>query len=169
MHVAARENQAGIAQLLLDTLENPEFMHRMYPEDQELMLQKRIRYIVDLYLNTPDKAVSLVNKFGTTPSVELLLRVFNGLSVSVFCRALKHLFTLPVSLAALKSSTCCARILISIRPVRTRTGRSLVMYVLLHCNFSSLICCSLSKNSIPQRHIYMLFLCLCGILAFALR
>lgn len=58
MHVAAKENQAGIAQLLLDTLENPEFMRLMYPDDQEVMLQKRIRYIVDLYLNTPDKAVS---------------------------------------------------------------------------------------------------------------
>lgn len=60
MHVAAKENQAGIAQLLLDTLENPEFMRLMYPDDQEVMLQKRIRYIVDLYLNTPDKAVSSV-------------------------------------------------------------------------------------------------------------
>lgn len=58
MHVAAKENQAGIAQLLLDTLEDPEFMHRMYPDDQEGMLQKRIHYIVDLYLNTPDKAVN---------------------------------------------------------------------------------------------------------------
>ncbi|CAM9212289.1 unnamed protein product [Lampetra planeri] len=29
MHVAAKENQAGIAQLLLDTLENPEFMRLM--------------------------------------------------------------------------------------------------------------------------------------------
>lgn len=58
MHVAAKENQAGVAQLLLDTLENPDFMRLMYPDDQEVMLQKRIRYIVDLYLNTPDKAVS---------------------------------------------------------------------------------------------------------------
>jgi len=58
MHVAAKENQAGIAQMLLDILENPEFMRLMYPDDQEAMLQKRIRYIVDLYLNTPDKAVS---------------------------------------------------------------------------------------------------------------
>lgn len=33
-------------------------MRLMYPHDQELMLQQRIRYIVDLYLNTPDKAVS---------------------------------------------------------------------------------------------------------------
>lgn len=58
MHVAAKENQAGIVQILLDTLENPDFMRLMYPDDQESMLQKRIRYIVDLYLNTPDKAVS---------------------------------------------------------------------------------------------------------------
>lgn len=60
MHVAAKENQAGIAQLLLDTLENPDFMRLMYPDDQESMLQKRIRYIVDLYLNTPDKAVNVL-------------------------------------------------------------------------------------------------------------
>lgn len=58
MHVAAKENQAGIAQLLLETLENPAFMRLMYPDDQEDMLRKRICYIVDLYLNTPDKAVS---------------------------------------------------------------------------------------------------------------
>ncbi|KAI1901071.1 hypothetical protein AGOR_G00056360 [Albula goreensis] len=56
MHVAAKENQPSIAQLLLDTLENSEFMRLMYPDDQETMLRKRIRYIVDLYLNTPDKA-----------------------------------------------------------------------------------------------------------------
>lgn len=60
MHVAAKENQAGIAQLLLDTLENPDFMRLMYPDDQEHMLQKRIHYIVDLYLNTPDKAVNVL-------------------------------------------------------------------------------------------------------------
>lgn len=60
MHVAAKENQAGIAQLLLDTLENPDFMRLMYPDDQEDMLQKRIHYIVDLYLNTPDKAVNVL-------------------------------------------------------------------------------------------------------------
>ena len=58
MHVAAKENQAGMAQLLLDTLEDPKFMRLMYPDDQEHMLQRRIRYIVDLYLNTPDKGVS---------------------------------------------------------------------------------------------------------------
>ncbi|KAG7489696.1 hypothetical protein JOB18_018143 [Solea senegalensis] len=77
MHVAAKENQAGIAQLLLDTLENPEFMRLMYPDDQEDMLQKRIRYIVDLYLNTPDKAgfetpLHFACKFGCPDVVNVL-------------------------------------------------------------------------------------------------
>ncbi|KAK2837650.1 hypothetical protein Q5P01_014862 [Channa striata] len=77
MHVAAKENQAGIAQLLLDTLENPEFMRLMYPDDQEVMLQKRIRYIVDLYLNTPDKAgfetpLHFACKFGCPEVVNVL-------------------------------------------------------------------------------------------------
>lgn len=57
MHVAAKENQPAICQLLLDTLENPEFMRLMYPDDNDVMLKKRIQYIVDLYLNTPDKMV----------------------------------------------------------------------------------------------------------------
>ncbi|KAM9393133.1 ankyrin repeat and LEM domain-containing protein 2 [Pholidichthys leucotaenia] len=77
MHVAAKENQAGITQLLLDTLENPEFMRLMYPDDQEEMLQKRIRYIVDLYLNTPDKAgfetpLHFACKFGCPDVVNVL-------------------------------------------------------------------------------------------------
>ncbi|XP_055368134.1 ankyrin repeat and LEM domain-containing protein 2 [Betta splendens] len=77
MHVAAKENQAGVAQLLLDTLENPKFMRLMYPDDQEIMLQKRIRYIVDLYLNTPDKAgyetpLHFACKFGCPEVVNVL-------------------------------------------------------------------------------------------------
>lgn len=77
MHVAAKENQAGIVQLLLDTLENPEFMRLMYPDDQEDMLQKRICYIVDLYLNTPDKAgfetpLHFACKFGCPDVVNVL-------------------------------------------------------------------------------------------------
>ncbi|KAM9857736.1 ankyrin repeat and LEM domain-containing protein 2 [Aulostomus maculatus] len=77
MHVAAKENQAGITQLLLDILENPEFMRLMYPDDQEVMLQKRIHYIVDLYLNTPDKAgfetpLHFACKFGCPEVVNVL-------------------------------------------------------------------------------------------------
>lgn len=64
MHVAAKENQPAVCQLLLDTLENPEFMRLMYPDDDNTMLRNRIRYIVDLYLNTPDKMV----RFGMCDS-----------------------------------------------------------------------------------------------------
>lgn len=59
MHVAAKENQPAICQQLLETLENPDFMRLMYPDDDDTMLRNRIRYIVDLYLNTPDKMVRL--------------------------------------------------------------------------------------------------------------
>ena len=96
MHVAAKENQAGVAQLLLDTLENPEFMRLMYPDDKEDMLQRRIRYIMDLYLNTPDKAVSQ----STNTKMFLFLffcmsvpHIVSSLSVSVF-----HSIPLPPSI-----------------------------------------------------------------------
>ncbi|GCC28725.1 hypothetical protein chiPu_0007159 [Chiloscyllium punctatum] len=77
MHVVAKENQPQICQLLLDTLENPEFMLLMYPDDNEVMLQKRIKYIVDLYLNTPDKMgfdtpLHFACKFGHAEVVNVL-------------------------------------------------------------------------------------------------
>ncbi|XP_077099948.1 ankyrin repeat and LEM domain-containing protein 2 [Siphateles boraxobius] len=77
LHVAAKENQAGIARLVLETLEDPEFMRLMYPHDQELTLWQRIRYIVDLYLNTPDKAsnetpLHFACKFGCAEVVDVL-------------------------------------------------------------------------------------------------
>uniref|UniRef100_A0A250Y6B6 Ankyrin repeat and LEM domain-containing protein 2 n=1 Tax=Castor canadensis TaxID=51338 RepID=A0A250Y6B6_CASCN len=77
MHVAAKENQASMCQLTLETLENPEFMRLMYPDDDIDMLQKRIRYIVDLYLNTPDKVgydtpLHFACKFGNVDVVNVL-------------------------------------------------------------------------------------------------
>uniref|UniRef100_A0ABI8A2N3 LEM domain-containing protein n=1 Tax=Felis catus TaxID=9685 RepID=A0ABI8A2N3_FELCA len=73
MHVAAKENQASICQLTLETLENPEFMRLMYPDDDQNMLQQRIYYIVDLYLNTPDKVV--ICERSKNKSVELKERI----------------------------------------------------------------------------------------------
>uniref|UniRef100_A0A2I2YSH9 Ankyrin repeat and LEM domain-containing protein 2 n=1 Tax=Gorilla gorilla gorilla TaxID=9595 RepID=A0A2I2YSH9_GORGO len=77
MHVAAKENQASICQLTLDVLENPDFMRLMYPDDDEAMLQKRVRYVVDLYLNTPDKMgydtpLHFACKFGNADVVNVL-------------------------------------------------------------------------------------------------
>ncbi|XP_043087693.1 ankyrin repeat and LEM domain-containing protein 2 isoform X2 [Puntigrus tetrazona] len=77
LHVASKENQAGIARLLLETLEDPDFMRLMYPNDSELMLRQRMRYIVDLYLNTPDRAgnetpLHFACKFGCAEVVDVL-------------------------------------------------------------------------------------------------
>lgn len=77
MHVAAKENQPQICQFLLETLESREFMLLMYPDDDEVMLQKRIKYIVDLYLNTPDKRgfdtpLHFACKFGHAEVVNIL-------------------------------------------------------------------------------------------------
>ncbi|XP_029546106.1 ankyrin repeat and LEM domain-containing protein 2-like [Salmo trutta] len=72
LHVAATENQSGMVQLLLDTLESPDFMRLKYPDDQEAMLHQRIRY-----LNTPDKAsnetpLHFACKFGCPDVVNML-------------------------------------------------------------------------------------------------
>ncbi|KAK7806438.1 hypothetical protein U0070_017975 [Myodes glareolus] len=77
MHVAAKENQASVCQMTLETLENPEFMRLMYPDDNIDMLQERILYIVDLYLNTPDKVgfdtpLHFACKFGNVDVVNVL-------------------------------------------------------------------------------------------------
>lgn len=77
MHVAAKENQASICQITLETLQDPEFMQLMYPDDDVDMLQERIRYLVDLYLNTPDKAgydtpLHFACKFGHVDVVNVL-------------------------------------------------------------------------------------------------
>ncbi|KAB0400564.1 hypothetical protein E2I00_011872 [Balaenoptera physalus] len=77
MHVAARENQAALCQLTLATLENPGFMRLMYPDDEPHMLEQRICYVVDLYLNTPDRAgydtpLHFACKFGNADVVNVL-------------------------------------------------------------------------------------------------
>ncbi|XP_045390041.1 ankyrin repeat and LEM domain-containing protein 2 isoform X1 [Lemur catta] len=77
MHVAAKENQASICQLTVATLENPDFMRLMYPDDDAAMLQQRMCYLVDLYLNTPDKMgydtpLHFACKFGNADVVSVL-------------------------------------------------------------------------------------------------
>ncbi|XP_063068842.1 ankyrin repeat and LEM domain-containing protein 2 [Engraulis encrasicolus] len=77
LHVAAKENRPQMVQRVLETLENPEFMRLMYPEDQESMLWDRMHYIVDLYLNMPDKQnnetpLHFACKFGCPEVVNVL-------------------------------------------------------------------------------------------------
>ncbi|XP_062870056.1 ankyrin repeat and LEM domain-containing protein 2 [Trichomycterus rosablanca] len=77
LHIAAKENQAGMAALILETLQSLEFMRLMYPDDQEDILLSRMSYIVDLYLNTPDKLnnetpLHFACKFGCPEVVDVL-------------------------------------------------------------------------------------------------
>lgn len=58
MHVAALAGQAGIIRLLIKTIKNVHFIRRLYVNDTEEQTQKRIRFILDMYLNTPDKMVN---------------------------------------------------------------------------------------------------------------
>ena len=58
VHACAFHNQAEAAKLILDTIENPEFMKLMYPDDSEESRWSRINVLSDMYLNTPDKGVS---------------------------------------------------------------------------------------------------------------
>ncbi|KAJ8384932.1 hypothetical protein AAFF_G00197400 [Aldrovandia affinis] len=77
LHVAAKENRPEMARLVLETLQDPQFMRLMYPDDQESMLWERIRYLTDLYLNTPDKGscetpLHFACKFGCSEVVNVL-------------------------------------------------------------------------------------------------
>ncbi|XP_059850623.1 ankyrin repeat and LEM domain-containing protein 2 isoform X1 [Hypanus sabinus] len=105
MHVAAKENQPQICQLLLETLESPEFMLLMYPDDDEVMLQKRIKYIVDLYLNTPDKRgfdtpLHFACKFGHAEVVNVLC------SHPEICKASKNAYGFtPVEVICERNNT----------------------------------------------------------------
>lgn len=98
MHVAAKENQASICQLTLETLEDPAFMQLMYPDDAPDMLHKRICYILDLYLNTPDKVVSVPSSLSveaTTRLVSWCWRVSGSLHCVCACGGSRrrHTFT----------------------------------------------------------------------------
>ncbi|XP_033632059.1 ankyrin repeat and LEM domain-containing protein 2-like [Asterias rubens] len=78
MHIVAKENLAGMCGLILDTLENPEFILLMYPDDPVETLNNRREYLVDLYLNSPDKGVGetplhFASKFGNVEVTELLV------------------------------------------------------------------------------------------------
>ena len=56
MHVAARFNHAKICQLIIETLESDEFwQHFLQLKEQSPTSFKRKQFLVDMYLNTPDK------------------------------------------------------------------------------------------------------------------
>jgi ankyrin repeat and LEM domain-containing protein 2 len=57
MHVACLCGQTGIIRSLIATIKNVEFIRRLYVKDTEEQTRQRIQFILDMYLNTPDKMV----------------------------------------------------------------------------------------------------------------
>ncbi|XP_033742871.1 ankyrin repeat and LEM domain-containing protein 2-like [Pecten maximus] len=94
LHVAAKSNQPAMCQLILDTLEDPNLIDKLYAHTKETQLTRtnRINFIVDLYLNTPDKGscespLHFACKFGhkdvvsvivSHPKVDRFFRNSNG-------------------------------------------------------------------------------------------
>jgi hypothetical protein len=63
MHVAALSGQSGIIRILIKTIKNVHFIRRLYVNDTEEQTQQRIQFILDMYLNTPDKMVFVFVSF----------------------------------------------------------------------------------------------------------
>ena len=56
--MCALKNQAKIAKHLLETLQDLKFVSLLYPEEAKQTRIERVNFIVDLYLNMPDRGVS---------------------------------------------------------------------------------------------------------------
>jgi len=60
MHVASLSGQSNIIRILIKTIKNIHFIRRLYVNDTEEQTQQRIQFILDMYLNTPDKMVPMI-------------------------------------------------------------------------------------------------------------
>ncbi|KAK3735098.1 hypothetical protein QZH41_011263, partial [Actinostola sp. cb2023] len=70
MHTAAKDNKTVICKLIVDTIESDRFWQHYLSAQKDIlkpMNYKRKRFLVDLYLNTPDKGVSFAGKNFETP------------------------------------------------------------------------------------------------------
>jgi len=61
MHVAVRSNQLELCREVVTTLRSEDFWSKLYPEDSIDCRAQRRRHLLDLYLNMPDKIVSIEN------------------------------------------------------------------------------------------------------------
>ncbi|KAI8501412.1 mitotic nuclear envelope reassembly [Branchiostoma belcheri] len=78
LHVAAKANLPNMCELVLDILQDHEFLQLMYPEDDAATQTRRQKFLVDLYLNTPDKGncetpLHFACKFGHVEVVRVLV------------------------------------------------------------------------------------------------
>lgn len=80
LHIAAKARNYLITDLILKTISNAKFIRFLYGDCtlSESLADERIQVLVDLYLNTPDKALNetplhFAVKFGAVEVVEVLL------------------------------------------------------------------------------------------------
>lgn len=62
VHVATKSNKHEILTYILNTINDADFVRKMYPLDEDYVNKERRRHLEDLYLNTPDKVVSSLVK-----------------------------------------------------------------------------------------------------------
>lgn len=77
IHVAAIQKQAKMAKIILETVENPEFIKLLHGKDDDRTAKEVSEILLDLYLNTPEKGRSetplhLASKFGAIDVVDVL-------------------------------------------------------------------------------------------------
>lgn len=78
LHVACAKGQPALVKLLLETLQDPRFLELLFPDDSSDVRFRRTAFLLDLYLNTPDKGrcetpLHFACKFGCFEAVELLV------------------------------------------------------------------------------------------------
>ncbi|XP_015791049.1 ankyrin repeat and LEM domain-containing protein 2 [Tetranychus urticae] len=78
VHIACRCNQIEILEFILKTINNPDFIKKLYPNDSDAVTEETRKHLLDLYLNTPDKAaldtpLHFASKFAAADCVKLLL------------------------------------------------------------------------------------------------
>jgi len=78
LHVAAKARNAEICDLILQTVSNVAFIQLLYGDDDSASCEDRARILLDLYLNTPDKALNetplhFAVKFGAVSVVDILV------------------------------------------------------------------------------------------------
>ena len=60
-HIAAKDASAHVLRLILTTVSDKKFMKLLYPFDSDTITESRVNYLLDLYLNTPEKGVMYFN------------------------------------------------------------------------------------------------------------